>query len=534
MDFIYFSIAVLAGISIGYLVRHLAGRNKTIDQKSFDELTTEKNNLEYEIRSLREKNTTLEDEARRHEESMTALTEKHTEAREKLSAAETRLENTGNQLQEIKKEKDELNAKAQLLQDDINKLNEEKSSLEARLESATEQNQDLKKKNEDLEIQQKELQQNLQNITGKLTGFQEQNKYLKDKLDTQKKELEDLGTQFKDQFKVLADGILEEKSKKFTEQNREGLKSLLDPLGENIKDFRKKVEETYDKESKERFSLNDRIKELMVLNNKISEEANNLTNALKSDTKKQGNWGEMILEHILENSGLRKNEEYFIQSTLRDEDGQTIRDENGRRLQPDVIIKYPDSRKVIIDSKVSLVAYDRYVNAEDSLQQEKALKDHIQSIRNHVDNLSSKNYQNYTDSLDFVMLFIPIEPAYLIAIREDHELWNHAYKKRILLISPTNLIAALKLLEDLWKREYQNQNAMEIADRGGKLYDKFQSFVSSLEAIGKHIDSSQKCYDQALKQLCSGRGNLLNQVEELKKLGAKAQKNLPKNLLELE
>lgn len=262
----------------------------------------------------------------------------------------------------------------------------------------------------------------------------------------------------------------------------------------------------------------------MELNQKISKEANDLTKALKGDSKKQGNWGEMILERILEKSGLQKDREYSIQPTFKDEDGNALR--------PDVVLTYPDNRTVVIDSKVSLVAYERYASSEDIDEQKAFLKEHIQSLRSHINSLSSKNYGEIVKSLDFTMMFIPIEPAYLEAIREDDDLWQYAYNKRILLISPTHLISALKMIADLWKREFQNRNAEEIAKRGGLLYDKFVGFVENLNKIGKNITQANSAYEEALNQLKSGKGNLVGQAEQLKKLGLKTTKDIPMNMMD--
>jgi DNA recombination protein RmuC len=236
------------------------------------------------------------------------------------------------------------------------------------------------------------------------------------------------------------------------------------------------------------------------------------------------------LESILQNSGLRKGFEYQIQDFLRDEAGDTIKDEEGKKLQPDVIVNLPDNRQIVIDSKVSLIAYDRYMAGDDTNQQTIALVEHVKSIKNHIDGLSGKNYQKHVSSLDFVMMFIPIEPAYMIAMQHDQSLWEYAYKKRILLISPTNLIAALKLVSDLWQREQQNKNALKIAERGAQLFDKFVNFVESLEDVGKKIEGAQKSYSSAMNQLSLGKGNLIGQVEKLKELGVKAQKSIPSHL----
>jgi len=320
---------------------------------------------------------------------------------------------------------------------------------------------------------------------------------------------------------------LEEKTMRFTTTNRENMEAILKPLNEKLVEFKTKVEETYDKESKQRFSLEERIRELVALNNQISEDANNLTKALKGNNKVQGNWGEMILESILEKSGLKKGEEYYVQETLRDEYGNTLRGHEGNRMQPDIIVEYPGGRKIIIDSKVSLAAYVKYVETGEDEIKLIAEKEHLLSVKQHIDELSKKAYQDHIESLDFVMMFIPNEPAYILAMQLDSTLWDYAYRKRILLISPTNLIASLKVVADLWKREYQSRNAIEIAKRGAALYDKFAGFVDTLQDVGKNIDRTQKAYDKAFSQLKDGNGNLIRQAEMLKELGIKAQKELP-------
>ena len=346
------------------------------------------------------------------------------------------------------------------------------------------------------------------------------------KLAEQQANLEKIQDKFRNEFRNLANEILEEKTMKFTEQNKVKLDEILKPLGERIREFEKKVDETYDKESKQRFSLEREIKNLAELNQQISKEASNLTNALKGQAKTRGNWGEIILESILEKSGLTRDREFFVQ--------QSYTNEQGRRLQPDVIVAYPGERNVVIDSKVSLVAYERYASAETREEQELAARDHLLSVRNHIADLSSKNYQDIyaLKSLDFVMLFMPIEPAYMLAVQYDPNLWNYAYEKRILLISPTNLIAALRMISNLWRVEYQNKNAMEIARQSGDLYDKFTGFLEDLQDIGAKIDSSRRAYDASLNKLSTGKGNLIRRVEAIKTLGARAGKEIPKSLLD--
>lgn len=393
------------------------------------------------------------------------------------------------------------NSKQQIgeLKDNIKLLNKDKENLQRvqleHIRQIAEKEAQIKSKEELLKLQQEEL----------LNTRQQLNK----------------------DFQVLANQILEEKTSRFTVTNRENIEAILKPLNEKLIEFKSKVEETYDKESKQRFSLEERIRELVALNNQISNDANNLTKALKGNNKIQGNWGEMILESILEKSGLKKGEEYFVQETLKDELGNTLQNDEGSRMQPDIIVEYPGGRKIVIDSKVSLNAYIKYVESEDDAEKAIAEKEHLISIKQHIDELSRKSYQDYIDSLDFVMMFVPNEPAYILAMQLDSSLWDYAYRKRILLISPTNLIASLKVVADLWKREYQSRNAQEIANRGAMLYDKFVGFVDSLQDVGKSIEKSQRSYDKAFSQLKDGNGNLIRQAEMLKELGIKSQKQLP-------
>ena len=329
---------------------------------------------------------------------------------------------------------------------------------------------------------------------------------MKEKLDNQKSELEEL--------------------------NQTNLKTILNPLEKDIKDFKTKVEEVYDKESKERFSLGEKVKELAQLNKVISEEAHNLTKALKGEAKTQGRWGEMILESILEKSGLVKDREYFMEHELLDENGNPLKsDSEGKKMRPDAVIKYPDNRSVLIDSKVSLNAFTRLIAATDVDEQKKELEAHVAAVKNHIITLSAKGYDDYDKALDFVMMFVPSEPAYIAALQGDSDLWNFAYDKRILLLSPTNLITSLKLIVDLWKREYQNQNAIEIAERGAKLYDKFVGFVANLDDVGEYLDKAQIKYTEAYKQLSTGNDNLVSQATKLKGLGLKTKKELSKEIV---
>lgn len=354
-----------------------------------------------------------------------------------------------------------------------------------------------------------------------------QAKLLQEKLQFQDSEMEKMGKRFYQEFELLSNRILEEKSKKFTFQNQENMTRILQPLSKDLEAFRKQVQDTYTQEAKERFSLENRVRELAQLNQKISQEAQNLTNALKGNSKLRGNWGEAILETILQNSGLEKNRHYSIQEFLRDKAGNPLLGMDGKKMQPDVIIHYPDDKKVIIDSKVSLLAYEQYCGEDKEADQQSMLNQHVKAIKTHIDQLASKQYEAYAQALDFVIMFVPLEAAYMVAVQADERLWEYAYKKRVLLISSSNLIAALKLIKDLWIRDDQTKNALEIAERGGRMFDKFASFLKNLEEIGRHLDRSQESYQTALKQLKTGKGNLVSQAEKLKNLGINARNQLP-------
>lgn len=359
--------------------------------------------------------------------------------------------------------------------------------------------------------------------------LQARNQMLSENMEVQKQEVQRVRQEMNNEFKVLANEILQEKSKSFSEMNHERLTEILNPLKERLEGFKKTVEETYNNEARERFSLKEQIKELVERSESIGAEAKQLTHALRGDSKIQGDWGEMILESILEKSGLEKDREYFVQETLRDEEGHTIQGSDGRKMRPDVIIRYPggENHQMVIDSKVSLTAYVNYVNAEDADEARLALKQHLVSVRKHIDELAGKSYQDYVGKGDHVMMFIPNEAAYLAAMQADHALWQYAYEKKVLLLSPTNLIAALKLVADLWQRDKQTRNAIDIAEEGGKLYDKFAGFVDDMEKIGKSLNTTVMAYTDAMKKLKTGNGNLIGRVEKLKVMGVKAKKNLP-------
>lgn len=332
---------------------------------------------------------------------------------------------------------------------------------------------------------------------------------------------QEMQTRMTMQFENLAQKIFDDKSGKLTDQNHKQLSTLLDPLKERIKDFEKKVEDTYSQERSERGHLRGEISKLIELNTTMSKDAQNLVTALKGENKTQGNWGELILENILERSGLRKGEEYFVQETLRGSEGEILR--------PDVIVKLPDGKHLIIDSKVTLSAYEGYSSASDDVVRQKHADLHVESLKRHITGLAEKKYHlaNEIVSPDFVMLFMPLEPAFALAFQQKPELFEQAWTKNVAIVSPTTLLATLRTVAALWKQDKQQRNALEIAKRGGELYDKFAAIVKDLETLGERLNSTQKVHTDIMGKIFSGRGNLISQVEKLKELGAKADKTLP-------
>nr|WP_297916901.1 DNA recombination protein RmuC [uncultured Allomuricauda sp.] len=373
--------------------------------------------------------------------------------------------------------------------------------------------------NEKSKIQSEKEQQGNQ-----IVRYQADLENLQQKHAEQKSELEKLQEKFTKDFEILANKILEDKSKKFTESNKENIENILTPLNKKIREFEEKVE----KSQKENISIHAALKEqLLSLQNqnlKITQEAENLTKALKGDSKMQGNWGELVLERVLEKSGLEKDREYSVQQNFTREDGS--------RVLPDVIINMPDGKKMIVDSKVSLTDYERYTNAE---EEEKArfLKDHINSLRKHVEQLSAKKYEDLyeMESPDFVLMFVPIEPAFAIAINEDVSLYNKAFEQNIVIVTPATLLATLRTIDTMWSNEKQQRNAIEIARQAGALYDKFEGFVMDLTKVGKKMDEAKTEYRGAMNKLVEGRGNIVTSIEKLKKMGAKAKKSIPEPIL---
>lgn len=400
-----------------------------------------------------------------------------------------------------------------------------RATLQAQLDSerqrATQLEQQLAESRQENQTRQDQNSQLRSDIARLETQLSEERKRAEEQL----KLLEQARTQLNSEFQNLANKILEEKSKKFTEQNRENIDRVLTPLREQLGDFRRKVEDVYEKESKDRMSLFHEIKGLKELNRQISEDALNLTNALKGQTKTQGTWGEVVLERVLEESGLHNGREYQTQGSFTSTEG--------RRLRPDVIVHLPEGKDIIIDSKVSLTAYERYCSSEDEGQRQAALKEHIASLRGHIKGLSVKSYEDLPDvkSLDFVLLFVPIEAAFITAVENDRDIFREAFDKNIIVVSPTTLLATLKTVHNIWRYEYQNRNALEIAEKAGGLYDQFVLFVESMDDIGDKLGKASDAYQTARKRLVDGRGNLVRRTETLKTLGAKTKKAMDEKLL---
>jgi len=528
MEIIY----IIVGLLLGGLITFLWLRTRVQHPNEYHQLKEEQQSLEFQLVAEKEKYNNCTEELYTAKE---LISSQQNELREldatiaiiktKLEATESRHENCFDLLE---KEKEN----STFLERNNQAISLEKAELNIQKDTIAKENLKLSDTLEKTELALKDKVSQYHELHNLYSKEQANHLAVKEKLATQKLEVEALTKKFNLEFQNIANKILEEKAEKFTHVNQKNLESILHPLGENINAFKKQVTEAYNTEAKERFSLEQQVKEMAKLNKIISDEARNLTNALKGEAKTQGRWGEMILESILEKSGLRKGEEYFLEHQLSDDDGKPLRsDTENKKMRPDALIKYPDNRSVIIDSKVSLNAFTRYLDAEDKITQDIALKSHVDAIKAHINTLSAKGYDDYNKALDFVLMFVPSEPAYIAALQGDAELWNYAYSKRILLINPTNLITALKLIVDLWKREYQNQNALQIAERGAKLYDKFAGFIKNLDDVGTNLEKATSKYNEAYKQLSTGNDNLVLQANKLKKLGIKNKKELNEGLV---
>ncbi len=457
-------------------------------------LLLKKSNTQPKDLDLHKKNTTLTERVESHERDKIKLT--------------SDLEVSRAQLQSYSQE-----------------LSATKATLIAERDSTQKRIQTLESQNADLSARSESIQNDLVTHKSKLSQLQaflaaEQDKYERLNQDTEQTRL----NLFKE-FENLANRILDEKSDKFTKLNQTNLNDILLPLKTKITEFEQKVDSTYRLEAAERNTLRGEIKNLVELNQQIGRDAVNLTRALKGDSQKQGNWGELILEKVLEFSGLRKGEEYKTQESFNHDEG---------RQRPDVVVYLPENKHIIIDAKVSLVAYERYVSSEVETDRKQALIDHIASVRSHIKGLADRNYQAITglNQPDFVLLFIPIESSFGLAIQSDNDLFAFAWDKKIVIVSPSTLLATLRTISSVWKQERQTKNALEIADRAGKMYDKFVGFMDDLHSVGKKIEESKKVYDGAMNKFSEGSGNVIRQAEQLKELGAKASKNFSQTLLD--
>lgn len=398
---------------------------------------------------------------------------------------------------------------------------------------ASQQNIVLQTRFDELKNDKEQLVQKFEEESKQRQGAELQNATLKSdyknlaaKLESERKQLEELEVKFNKEFENIANRILKQNTLEFNQTSTKNLTDVLNPLKEKIKDFEKKVVDTYNQGVKDQSDLKAELKKLHDLSLALDKDAKDLTRALKADTKKQGNWGEVILERVLERSGLIKDEEYYLQFSGKSEDGATLR--------PDVVIRLPEEKHLVIDSKVSLTAYTEYASAETEAERDIALKRHLDSIKKHVKELSDKNYSALLgiNSPDFVLMFIPVEPAFGLAIQKDNDLFNYAWQQKVVMVSPTTLLATLRTVASIWKYEKQSQNALEIARRGGLLYDKFVGFVKDLELVGTNLDRAEKSYEEAHKKLVSGRGDLISQAEQLKTMGVVTKKSLPTEYLE--
>lgn len=400
-----------------------------------------------------------------------------------------------------------------------------KFELEKEKSLFADRNQSLNREKEELLVQLQQLRNENSLQSQRLARDEADFANLQEKLDVQKKEMEQMQQKFTTEFENIASRILKQNTQDFSATNQKSMTEILLPLKEKILLFEKKVEDTYEKGLKDQTDLKAELKKLADLNLRISDEANNLTKALKGDVKKQGNWGEVILERILERSGLTEGREYRKQ--------ESIVAENGQRYQPDIVIHLPDQKHIVVDSKVSLVAYERLVNADSDNDRQGFVKEHLLSVRSHIKMLSEKHYQHSPifNSPDFVLLFIPIESSFSVAVQEDQELFTYAWDNKVVIVSPSTLLATLRTIASIWQQENQTRNSMEIARQSGALYDKFVAFITDMETMGRSLESARKSYDQAVNKLYVGNGNLVRRAENIRKLGAKTTKELPGEMI---
>lgn len=503
---------LLAGIGlgavIGTLCMKLMGKNTSVLERDIEQLNTAKAAWDAERASLSTQVQTLSD-AKSTLATTVAVAEAQREEKqaiaEQLQTQLAEFKDSHSRAQQQAQEQAASLAKAKEYAAALGRECEEWKAQVAKLEALRNEKEALTAKNSQLKTQ-----------------LEEQAQQSKEKLAL----LEEAKQNLKHEFQNLAQQIFEEKSQKFTETNKEKLDALISPFKEQLKDFAKKVDDTYGKESRERVSLKEQILQLQRLNTQMSTDAVNLTKALKGDVKTMGSWGELVLERVLEASGLREGEEFHREASYTDE--------TGKRLRPDVVVHLPEGKDVIIDAKVSLVAYDRYCAAESEAEKKKQLAEHVQSVKNHIKTLSEKNYEDIkqVNTLEYVLMFIPIEGAWQLATDADQQMYFEANKKNILMVSPSNLMMGLRTIHSLWQYETQNRNSRQIADRASKLYDKFVGFVTDLEKLGKALDTANKAFGDARSKLSTGSGNLVRQTEQLKQLGVQSKKSVPTKWVE--
>ncbi|MCO6517859.1 MAG: DNA recombination protein RmuC [Snodgrassella sp.] len=507
-------ILVIAIVSIFYLISH----QKLLQERQaghmrLSQATNEMVRIQTEANNLQQINQNIEIELNNCREELQLV-------HKRLSAAEavnTQLINVQDTLQQERQQ--------------YRSISEQFQILSTKLATAEQQLQNWQLHGEEWRLREEkymQVQEELNHVRVENSRLASQLQHEREAYEEKLVLLNEARTSLSDQFKSLANDILEEKSKRFSEQNQASLSQLLNPLHERMQGFSQLVQNTYEKEAKERTTLETELKHLQQLNAQLHYDAKALTDALSgTQNKNQGNWGEMILEKVLENSGLHKGREYVLQAS------STVIDEFGRqrRLQPDVLVNLPENKQIVIDAKTSLTAYVRYTQATDASSADKALAAHIQSVRQHIKELSAKCYDEIDglNTLDFVFMFIPVEPAYLLALQQDNQLFDDCFQKRIMLVGPSTLLATLRTIAHIWRSEQQNQNALTIAKEGGRLYDKFVGFVNTLEGVGKNLDQAQGQFQKAMGQLVSGRGNLVSKANKLRQLGVQSSKNLPEH-----
>lgn len=512
-------IAVVAGLLLGGVIAGWLTRSRV--KHRFEQMLaaahTEQSVLQEKMNALQEAKGQLE--RRIAEWSEEARSQQ--QQKEKLQAVNAALDERVQQIPVLEKALAETKSQCDRLQGD---LRQESASL-AKAQEKGSRLEKVEQEKAQKESQLAELQQQLAQRKAQLAELgavlDEERKQATEKIAL----LNEAREQLKLEFQNLAQRIFEEKSNTFMDQNRAAVDQLIRPLREQIGDFKKRVEDVYDKETRDRTTLHAEINHLKELNQKISKEAVNLTRALKGDSKARGNWGEVVLERVLEASGLQKGREYDVQVSLKDQDG--------KRYQPDAVVRLPEGKDVIVDAKVSLKAYEAFYNSEEPEEKERHLTAHIDALRNHIRSLSGKRYDALEGvrSLDFTLMFVPIEPAFLAAVEREGTLFSEAFEKSIMVVSPSTLLVTLRTIQNIWRHEYQNRHALEIAQRAGGLYDKFVGFVEALEEVGLQLERARKAYRTAHDRLSGGRGNLIRRTQQLKELGAKAAKELPSKLL---